>query len=810
MEKMKFVDYERRNNRFLRRLDLDPELRKLVQVEAASGATEGFAVLVPQNVALEDVPITPAFARAHVIRFDPADQFAFTTLSGLRGFFSETLDSIVFPELTTAPGASGDGSTSSPNKAAAASGGGGESEATELGKKVHVLRHTEHLLSGSPTTLNIFVISDTVQVGQSVPRAGQRSSPGLAPISPPPPAGPRTASPSPPLSSAAAANSTSSSSSSTSSSTSRKGPSPVAGGGRDFSFSTGGNTSSGSSSASATRPFNFQDFVDKMRHRKAAGLMARLKVFLTAVLSSEDSAGEGSGSGAGAVALADRVRGFLEELGGELAGTPMWKGANETELDNAREGLEKYVMTKLHHLAFCAQVEDVEKDLRLRSLLGRLGGVLDEQNFDLPAGLCGHPSWPDGMAELRRMNTFKPPRDKVICIANCCRLLLRVLREVLGGGREPCADDFLPALILLTCRANPQHLHSNLRYICDYRGQRFLVSETGYYVTTMHSVVAFWENLKEEDMVTTLHLRPEQVVAVREAAAVESSAGLPSAMEDDARSTTSSLNTNTGSVISISPGMDAALPLLGSHERRGSEAADAQILPAGRTSPEGLGGESWILSSPVEVSAGTAHTLGNHTGGTEWSPCPEEKACSLNEGDGSGSEPLQHLHVPRKLSLSPSASAYADVFPLDGGTPSASLSEERQPLLGEEEGSRRSPERKSEKPAGVRRPILQPVEPSAVSVSSVEAVDAPPLVEKHPVPERPPPFGLAAELQGLLEAYHRDCYGSGLGENNTATPPAVDLQALRMGELPRLVGHYNRLLQLERDVLRLCKGHRTS
>ena len=48
------------------------------------------------------------------------------------------------------------------------------------------------------------------------------------------------------------------------------------------------------------------------------------------------------------------------------------------------------------------------------------------------------------------MGSFKAPRDKLVCLLNCCRVINNLLinahlRE--GEGASPGADDFLPVLV---------------------------------------------------------------------------------------------------------------------------------------------------------------------------------------------------------------------------------------------------------------------------------------------------------------------------------------------------------------------------
>lgn len=84
--------------------------------------------------------------------------------------------------------------------------------------------------------------------------------------------------------------------------------------------------------------------------------------------------------------------------------------------------------------------------------------------------------------ELRKMNQYKAPRDKLICVLNCCKVIFGeplslsdlsppapfadarsagLIRHVSTGDQG--ADAFIPFLIYVVIKANPEHLVSNLQ-----------------------------------------------------------------------------------------------------------------------------------------------------------------------------------------------------------------------------------------------------------------------------------------------------------------------------------------------------------
>ncbi|KAH9299036.1 hypothetical protein KI387_030718, partial [Taxus chinensis] len=104
--------------------------------------------------------------------------------------------------------------------------------------------------------------------------------------------------------------------------------------------------------------------------------------------------------------------------------------------------------------------------------------------------------------ELQKINTYKAPRDKLVCILNCCRVINNLLLNVSMATNDnpPGADDFLPVLIYVTIKANPPQLHSNLLYIQRYRRQSRLVSEAAYFFTNLVSAESFVSNMDAKSL----------------------------------------------------------------------------------------------------------------------------------------------------------------------------------------------------------------------------------------------------------------------------------------------------------------------
>lgn len=83
--------------------------------------------------------------------------------------------------------------------------------------------------------------------------------------------------------------------------------------------------------------------------------------------------------------------------------------------------------------------------------------------------------------ELFKINQYKAPRDKLICILNACKVIfgqsfllsrsvtfpdddrIGLIRHV---SADEGADAFIPFLIYVVLKANPEHLVSNIQCVC--------------------------------------------------------------------------------------------------------------------------------------------------------------------------------------------------------------------------------------------------------------------------------------------------------------------------------------------------------
>ncbi|GAA5960734.1 hypothetical protein JCM3765_007309 [Sporobolomyces pararoseus] len=224
----------------------------------------------------------------------------------------------------------------------------------------------------------------------------------------------------------------------------------------------------------------------------------------------------------------------------------------ELEFELSMEAMEKLVMNRLWHLTFTPALDpngfeggmspsgDLERDQVVRQRI-RLFSWLEPKHLDLPIqvttreGDSGSNSSDEdhneteettnqtesfskeqenkkkkemkkrkgsergfidfAASELRKMNQYKAPRDKLICVLNCCKVIFGLIRHVASLVEDQGADTFIPFLIFVVLQANPDHLVSNLQYIQRFRNPEKLSGEGGYYLSSLNAAISFIETL---------------------------------------------------------------------------------------------------------------------------------------------------------------------------------------------------------------------------------------------------------------------------------------------------------------------------
>ncbi|PLB55236.1 hypothetical protein P170DRAFT_432771 [Aspergillus steynii IBT 23096] len=262
------------------------------------------------------------------------------------------------------------------------------------------------------------------------------------------------------------------------------------------------------------QPFDFHRFLEQLRHRTADPVAKFLRSFLHEFGKRQWMVHE----------QVKIISDFLAFITNKMAMCDVWRDVSDSEFDNAKEGMEKLVMNRLYFQTFSPAIpsppsiprsasrskrrelerlhgpwrrgqhqEDIERDDVLAQKM-RIYSWVKEEHLDIPpVGNQGARFLNLAKQELSKINGYRAPRDKVICILNCCKVIFGLLKNTKKA--DTSADSFIPLLIYVVLRANPEHLVSNIQYILRFRNQDKLSGEAGYYLSSLSGAIQFVETL---------------------------------------------------------------------------------------------------------------------------------------------------------------------------------------------------------------------------------------------------------------------------------------------------------------------------
>lgn len=243
--------------------------------------------------------------------------------------------------------------------------------------------------------------------------------------------------------------------------------------------------------ASEELPFDFNRFLEQMKHRSAQPVGEYVRSFI-------------KGFSKKPYRTQDQIKlifDFLDFIAARMRECDVWKNLSDSDFENAKEAMEKLVMNRLYPYTFtpavlkegrwAVQTDDLERDRVLRQRIS-LFGWLSEEHLDVPVGDHSRGFIEFSIQELLKINHYKAPRDKLICILNCCKVIFGMIRHL---STQENADTFIPVLIFVVLKANPEHLISNVEYISRFRNPDRLSSESGYYLSSLMGAIAFIETM---------------------------------------------------------------------------------------------------------------------------------------------------------------------------------------------------------------------------------------------------------------------------------------------------------------------------
>ncbi|KAG5925667.1 hypothetical protein E4U42_004066 [Claviceps africana] len=265
-------------------------------------------------------------------------------------------------------------------------------------------------------------------------------------------------------------------------------------------------------------PFDFHRFLEQLRNKKADPVARYLKSFLSEFGKKQWMVHE----------QVKIISDFLAFIANKMMVCEVWRDVSDAEFDNAREGMEKLVMNRLYAQTFSPAIappmpipgarsrrrgadvsslvgpgrrgqhqEDVERDEILTQKINIYGWIkLD--HLDIAAvGESGRRFLKLAQQELLKIKSYRAPRDKIICVLNCSKVIFGLLKH---NKSDSSADSFMPLLIYVVLQCNPEHLVSNVQYILRFRNQEKLGGEAGYYLSSLMGAIQFIENMDRSSL----------------------------------------------------------------------------------------------------------------------------------------------------------------------------------------------------------------------------------------------------------------------------------------------------------------------
>eukprot|EP01066_Platyproteum_vivax_P000811 Platyproteum_vivax@DN10900_c0_g1_i1.p1 len=261
---------------------------------------------------------------------------------------------------------------------------------------------------------------------------------------------------------------------------------------------------------------SYGSFLEKLRHPSMSEVVEKTKQFVQGYTQKPKKE------------AAEIIHRFVSSTQTELCEAPAYKDATAEDLEAASEGFEKFLLIKLHAKLFLADPKDLAEDQSLHRHIFCIQQFLTLQHLDIDLPFSAINALELAVDELKKINSYKAPRDKLVCIMNACRVVGNILHSshMRSGSKAegtvsepsmsmpaesedlafaaqsaqangeflaspPGADDFLPLLIWVVVQANLPRLHSNLEFISCFRHPDRLTGEDMYWFTQLVAAVSF-------------------------------------------------------------------------------------------------------------------------------------------------------------------------------------------------------------------------------------------------------------------------------------------------------------------------------
>lgn len=259
---------------------------------------------------------------------------------------------------------------------------------------------------------------------------------------------------------------------------------------------------------------NYNDFIAKLATPECFDIADTIRKFLSSILGPNGDATPPPKNAKvdyifyGADHLDKRCAEFFDKMQSNFSKHLSWRGESEEKIMSSRDCLERYVMNRIANVAFkSVQVPEADRIISERM---RLLSFLTPENLDIKPELQNDMVWALARDELRKMNSFRTPGEKIACIVKCASVIFRSLNlarvkaesecRVGEGESAPGADDFLPVFIYVVMKSHVPRLQSNCEYIQAFHNPARLLSRSGYCFVNLQSAIEFILNLSSDSL----------------------------------------------------------------------------------------------------------------------------------------------------------------------------------------------------------------------------------------------------------------------------------------------------------------------
>ena len=244
-----------------------------------------------------------------------------------------------------------------------------------------------------------------------------------------------------------------------------------------------------------------QEFVHRLMRPECEVLVGVIRRFLSSVLGPNGDGSppppnwKGDYQWFGSARLPQRTLDFIEAMREHFQAHPSWRNDTEEKLASSIQCLEKYIMSRIGDVAFKVTAEHADDEALARRM--QLLQFLTPGNLEIPSSLQNDMISALAISELRKINGYRTPVEKLLCVEKCSAVIFRALtlEKMKSAGSEQTgafgADDFFPLFLFAVLKSNVPKLCSNASYIQNFTSPQRLMGLSGYVLVAFRSAIEF-------------------------------------------------------------------------------------------------------------------------------------------------------------------------------------------------------------------------------------------------------------------------------------------------------------------------------